>query len=75
VGSARFRRPASSIWDFTKNYKVYYHPIAIARNQIRQCIIEFKQSPEYSTIADEEIQTNDFPIQLNDFWKLFISSG
>jgi len=64
-----------NLLDFIKNYKIHYHPIAIARNQIRQCIIEFKQLPEHSTLTDEEIQTNDFPIQLNNFWKLFISSG
>jgi hypothetical protein len=46
---------------------------------MKQCIIEFKQLPERSTLIEEEeeeeIQTNDFPIQLNDFWKAFIPSG
>jgi len=77
-----------------KIYKVYYHPISIARNQVydyllfrlvyifhfqmRQCIIEFKQLPERSTLIEEEeeeIQTINFPIELNDFWKSFIPSG
>ncbi|CAF0824251.1 unnamed protein product [Rotaria sordida] len=63
-----------SLLDYINNYKVYYHPIAIARNQICQCVIEFKQMPERSTLTEEvEIETTDFTIQLTNFWLLFIS--
>ncbi|CAF1387514.1 unnamed protein product [Adineta steineri] len=61
--------------DYIKNYKVYYHPIAIAKNQIRECIEEFKQMSECATLIEEEIPTTtDFPIKLIDFWRLFIPS-
>ncbi len=42
-------------------------------------MIELQQLPERSTLIEddeeEEIQTIDFPIQLNDFWKTFIPPG
>ncbi|CAF4907847.1 unnamed protein product [Rotaria sp. Silwood1] len=63
-----------SLLDYINNYKVHYHPIAIARNQILQCVIEFKQMPDRSTLTEEvETETTDFPIQLTNFWQSFIS--
>jgi hypothetical protein len=47
--------------------------------QIRQCIIELQQLPKRSTLVededDEEVQTINLPIQLNNFWKSLIPSG
>ncbi len=67
-----------SIVDYIKNYKVYYHPIVIARNQVydyflfdfdcvfyfqvRKCIGEYKQMPERSTLIEEEMEN-----QINNF--------
>ncbi|CAF4612505.1 unnamed protein product, partial [Rotaria magnacalcarata] len=57
-------------------YKVYYHPIAIARNQMRQCVTEFKQMLECPTLIDEvETAKPDFSIQLTDFWRVFMPPG
>jgi hypothetical protein len=45
---------------------------------LRQCIVEFQQIPERSTLIEEEegeVQSADFPIQLTDFWRLFIPPG
>jgi hypothetical protein len=44
---------------------------------MRKCIVEYKQMPERSTLIEEEIDNSniDIPIQLTDFWKLFIPSG
>ncbi|CAF4899339.1 unnamed protein product [Rotaria sp. Silwood1] len=65
-----------SLLDYINNYKVHYHPIAIARNQILQCVIKFKQMPDRSTLTEEvETETTDFPIQLTNFWQSFISRG
>ncbi|CAF4377420.1 unnamed protein product, partial [Rotaria magnacalcarata] len=59
--------------DYISDYKVYYHPIAIARNQMRQCVAEFKQMLECPTLIDEvETAKPDFSIQLTDFWRVFM---
>ncbi|CAF4438748.1 unnamed protein product, partial [Rotaria magnacalcarata] len=62
--------------DYISDYKVYYHPISIARNQMRQCVTEFKQMLECPTLIDEvETAKPDFSIQLTDFWRVFMPPG
>ncbi|CAF4277485.1 unnamed protein product [Rotaria socialis] len=59
--------------DYINDYKVYYHPIAIARNQMRQCVAEFKQMLECPKSIDEvETEKPDFSIQLTNFWRAFM---
>ncbi|UJR22525.1 hypothetical protein I4U23_025574 [Adineta vaga] len=65
--------------EYVNNYKVCYHPIAIAKNQIRQFIVKFQQIPECVASIEEEAdemknQPGKFAIQLDDFWRLFIPS-
>ncbi|CAF1652915.1 unnamed protein product, partial [Adineta ricciae] len=60
--------------DYVDNYKVFYHPIAIAKNQMRDFVVEFQRIPECAAAIEGEDATeiSNFPVKLIDFWRLFI---
>ncbi|CAF0837554.1 unnamed protein product [Adineta ricciae] len=60
--------------DYVNNYKVFYHPIAIAKNQIHDFVVEFQRIPECAAAIEGEDVTkiSNFPVKLIDFWRLFI---